>query len=99
MPADNSYYDDAPAPSSQAPEGKPEPDADASKTETALLPKSIFGGRDLKPGDKCDIEIVSVHEDDYAVKHPETEEPEGGADESGPEPAEAPGPMRSMMED
>ena len=100
MPNDASYYDDAPG--ADAPE-KPSPgQPDDSDSKTGLLPKSLFG-RELKPGDKCDIEVVAVHEQDYAVKGCEghgddekPEEPEGG-DES--EPAEPSSEMSSMLSD
>jgi hypothetical protein len=37
--------------------------------KTALLPKSIFMGKDLKPGSRCEIEIVKAHEDEIEVKY------------------------------
>jgi hypothetical protein len=96
MPEVNSYYDDAPAGGS----GKtPSEGSDEnSGSKTALIPKSLFG-HDLKPGDKCDIEVVAVHEQDYAVKgcsgH-EDEKPEDGGGEGEPQPE---GSMTSMLED
>lgn len=101
MPSDNSYYDDAPAAPGQAPEGKAEPDAAAGdEAKTAIIPKSIFGS-DLKPGDKCDIEVTAVHEDSYEVKgcegHDEKEPEPSGGDESEP-PAQA-SPMSAMLSD
>lgn len=100
MPVDNSHYDDSPPTSSQVPEGKAEPDADdTGGSKTAILPKSIFGG-DLKPGDKCDVEITAVHEDSYEVKGCEghdDKEPQPGGDE--PEPPAQASPMASMLGD
>ena len=92
-------YDDG---AGEASEARPPADGDPgdeAKASTGLLPKSLFGGRDLKPGDKCDIEIVSVHEDEYEVKHPE----DGESEQPAEQPAEAPAPdgggqMSSMLE-
>ena len=68
MPQDNSnLYDDAPA-QAAAPgaddNAKPKADEGA---ETFIAPKSAFS-RELKPGDKCDVEVVSVHEDSIEFK-------------------------------
>jgi hypothetical protein len=97
MPNDASYYDDAPE-GGDASAGAEKQKGDDSKT--ALVPKSLFG-RDLKPGDKCDIEVVAVHEQDYAVKgcegHDEEKSDPQGGDES--EPAAPPSEMSSMLED
>lgn len=57
------------------------------EVETALLPKSIFGDKDLEPGNKCTFEIVKVHGDEVEVKYSHESEPkeeeqtlEGGLD-------------------
>lgn len=96
MPSDASYYDDGPGDGAPAPAQKDE-EAD-SGSKTALLPKSLFG-HDLKVGDKCDVEICAVHEDDYEVKgcygHDDDDKQKGDGTES-PEPVS---PMRSMIED
>lgn len=96
MPQDASYYDDTPGNSSPAAAAKDQEDDSGSKT--ALLPKSLFG-HDLKPGDKCDVEVTAVHEDDYEVKgcygHDDDDKHDGDGTET-PEPVS---PMRSMIED
>jgi hypothetical protein len=92
MPQDNSnLYDDAPA-QAAAPgaddNAKPKADEGA---ETFIAPKSAFS-KELKPGDKCDVEVVQVHEDsiefkgcsgsdeheEMSDKQPEAPMPEGG---------------------
>jgi hypothetical protein len=48
------------------------------ESQTALLPKSFFGSKDLKPGHKCTVEIVRLFEDEAEVKYlPESKEESG----------------------
>lgn len=47
-----------------------ESDEDAGP-ETALLPKSFFGSKDLEVGKKCEVEIVSKFDDEIEVKYVE----------------------------
>lgn len=58
-----------------------------SESQTFLIPKSALAGHDLKPGDKCDFEVVRVHEDAY-----EAQGCEGGGEQEQEAPAEAPAP-------
>ena len=99
MPADNSnLYDDAPAaaPGAGADDNaKPKADEGA---ETFIAPKSAFS-KALKPGDKCDVEVVQVHEDSIEFKGC------SGGDDHNDMPGEKPdapmpqeGGMRSMLE-
>lgn len=37
--------------------------------ETALLPRSFFSGKELEPGKKCEIEIVSLMDGEAEVKY------------------------------
>jgi len=87
----NDGADEAPALKSGDTEGKDESDA-----KTSILPRDFFHG-DMKPGDKCDVEIVAVHENEVEVKPCEGHEDEGG---EAPAPAPAPqeGSMASLME-
>ena len=39
--------------------------------ETALLPKSFFQGKELEVGKKCEVEIVSLYDDEAEVKYVE----------------------------
>jgi len=48
-------------------EQEPTAEEQDDSASTALLPKSIFG-KEMKPGDKEQIEIVHVYEDEYEVK-------------------------------
>lgn len=63
-----------PDPEAEAPEEEfaeePVPDEETDKggEKTALLPKSVFSGQDLKPGYKCQIEVVRVHDDEVEIK-------------------------------
>jgi len=98
MPSpDSNLYDDAPA-EAAAPgaAGDAEPKADKG-AETFIAPKSAFS-RELKPGDKCDVEVVQVHEDSIEFKGCEGDDEHK---EMSDKPAEAPMPeggMSSMLE-
>lgn len=48
---------------------KEESTEDESGDETALLPKSFFGGKPIEPGTKCQIEIVHGYDDEVEVKY------------------------------
>jgi hypothetical protein len=103
MPADReNYYDDAPAAAGAKPGGDAEPKEGDEGGQTFIVPKSAFGGREIKPGDKCDIEVKAVHENDVECVpcqgHEDEENNEG--DEPAPEPAPAAsgGGMSSLME-
>jgi hypothetical protein len=98
MPAD--YYADA-APPAEAQQEQPQPQEqekeEAGDSQTAEIPKNVLGGKDLKPGNKCEFEIVQVMEDSVLVKYAS----EGGEEASeAPPPAAAPqgGQMSSLME-
>jgi len=60
---------------------------DSSSTDTkpddgessALLPKTVLGGKTFEPGDKVELEIVHVYDDEVEVRysyHDEAKEPE-----------------------
>jgi hypothetical protein len=99
--ANQDYYGDAGGGSPAATAPKPGDEEDSSGGQTALLPKSIFGGKELKPGDKVEVTVARVREDAYEVEYSQAEEeqpqesaaaPEGGGDEGGG------GSMAGMME-
>lgn len=80
MPEDDNYY-----PTEEAmPAAESEPTDDV--TETATLPKSFFGDKEKKPGDRCEVEVVRLYDDEVEVKyipHADKEESEeGGHDEA-----------------
>lgn len=66
--------------SSEAPEKARE-----EESETALLPKSLFGDKDLKPGSRCSIEVVAVYDDEVEVKYVKHEE-NGSKEDDMPDP-------------
>jgi hypothetical protein len=61
--------------SQDASEEKGEGDA-SMEGETALLPKSILGGKDFQPGEEVVLKIVGMHDDEVEVSYaPEKAEP------------------------
>lgn len=54
---------------------------DQAEGETALLPKSMFGGEPPKPGDKCTFTVKHVYSDEIEVEYGKEE---GGEDEGKP---------------
>ncbi|HUD74610.1 MAG TPA: hypothetical protein VMQ76_06010 [Terracidiphilus sp.] len=87
--AKNYYGDDGAQPAKPAAAPEKDDDSAGAGMETALLPKSLFHGKDLKPGDKCDITVVRVHEDQVEVEGCEGgEEDEEQPQEQGGAPAE-----------
>lgn len=55
---------------SETPDTPDKPKDDSEEGETALLPKSFFEGKDLKPGEQYYVEIVRSYEDEVEVKYP-----------------------------
>lgn len=47
----------------------PEKQDEGEDENTALLPKSFFEGKELKPGNRCMIEIVRPYEDEVEVRY------------------------------
>lgn len=45
---------------------------------TALLPKSILGGKDFQPGEEVVLKIVRVHGDEIEVEYASDEKPTEG---------------------
>lgn len=87
---DDLYSDDAePSP---APE-EPREESEDSAQSTALLPKNFFQGKDLEAGKRCEVEIISEHEDEVEVRYVKHG---GGKDSEEPEPENA---MTAMLED
>jgi hypothetical protein len=54
-------------------------DDEKMEGETALLPKSILGGKDFQPGDEVVLKIVGMHDDEVEVAY--APEKPGGADD------------------
>lgn len=61
-------------PEETVPEEAPVEPEDTGEDRTALLPKASFMGKDLKPGTRCEFEIVRVHDDEVEVKYVPHEE-------------------------
>lgn len=56
-----------------------EPQGEESEGATALLPKTVLGGKDFKPGEEVVLKITHVYEDEveveYATEKPKAETP------------------------
>lgn len=63
---DQNYYSDEPGEPKEPVEDK---EREESDEETALLPKSLFGDKELEPGKQCKVEIVAVYDDEVEVKY------------------------------
>lgn len=93
-PESEDLYGDASAPAatSDQPASK---DGDDDGGSTSILPRSFFAGKDLKVGDKCDVTITAIHENDVEVQpcdSSDKDEDEAPADD---EPSETPPPAAS----
>lgn len=89
MASDSNYFEDSPDVES----------GDVSKnTEekaTALLPKSFFGAKDKKIGDKCEIKVVKIMDDEIQVEYIAR----GTSEDDGEEMSETVVEESEMMED
>lgn len=43
--------------------------ADKAEGETSILPMSFFGGKEIKPGKRCQIEVVHTYGDEVEVRY------------------------------
>lgn len=88
------YYDDTPE--GAAPAAEAEPTApDETTTETAVLPKSFFAGKELVPGHECTIRIERVNTDSVEVGY--VREDTGAEEEYETAAPEAEAPMEDLM--
>lgn len=85
---DEDLYDDSPAASGKSPDA---PKKDEGAT-TALLDKSILGGKDFKVGEEVVLKIVAMHDNEIEVAY--ASEPEESKEPAGDEKGE----MSSMKE-
>lgn len=80
------YYNDGPDESEMPPKSsdqeEPKEEMDEGDEKTAMLPKSVTGGKDFQVGDEIVLEVVAVHEDDLQVKYASEK---GGKEEEGEE--------------
>lgn len=65
----DSMYEEAEVSETVPTPEQPESKENETGEETALLPKSLFSGKDIEPGSKCEVEIVHVYEDEVEVKY------------------------------
>lgn len=96
----NDYYDDGPETPQQS-ESPPPEEQDAGDEKTALLPKSVTGGKTFEPGEEIVLKVVAVHDDELEVTYA-TEKGESKAPANEPSMAKAMNhnqSMASFMED
>lgn len=74
------------------PDKEPREEMDERDEATALIPKSVTGGKHFEPGDRIVLSVVAVQEDELVVKYA-TEKEEKGESESEEEPSMS----RAMM--
>lgn len=80
---------------------KPQDDkTESPEGKTALLPKTILGGKEFAPGDEVVLKVVKVYEDEIEVQPSGGEEsekaPEANSEASSPEMDAAQGQLESM---
>lgn len=98
MPGQDYYNDD----DAQAPESQPQEDSSMADDQTTIIPRSLFGQDDVKPGDTINLKVEKVDQDEVVVSKAEQdedqqpEEPQHMNDEG---PQAPPGSMGSMMDD
>lgn len=69
MPYDQTDTD-YPATEDAAENPNPESESDGKdEGATALLPKTVLGGKDFQPGEEVVLEVVHVYEDEVEVKY------------------------------
>ena len=56
---------------------KPDDQMDRDEGETALLPKSILGGKEFQPGDEVVLKVVHIYEDEVEVAYAAEKKPGG----------------------
>lgn len=65
---------------------EPEPKEDGGDdAKQALLPKSIFGDKEVKPGDTCSFKVVQTMDDEVLVEYQSSEDKESPKEEMSPD--------------
>lgn len=96
MAAEDYYGDgDSEQPSRRGGEAE---DGEDSTSQTALIPKALFPGKECKPGEKLKLEVVAVHEDELEVKGAGYEKDDDDEPETEREEMPRRGGMSEMME-
>ena len=62
------YYDDKTDSAEAEPKTAAEDRNEDSSEQTALIPKSILGGKDCQPGEELAMKVVHVYEDEVEVE-------------------------------
>ena len=104
------YYNDGGDDSSAAAPADQNKGESGDGGKTSILPRSFFAGKDLKVGDKIEVEVSGIHENDVEVtasdegsdeeesqETPEQESAEQPEAPDGGEPPASDGSMSSMM--
>jgi hypothetical protein len=102
---DEDLYGDGNPPADAASGPRPEaedrqPDRESEEDEgTALLPKGFFGP-EVQPGERYEVEVVRIHDEEIECRRVEKDEgePHGPGDEGEQPGAAAPAPTDSMYE-
>lgn len=96
----DNYYDDGPGAAAAAPapdkDGPPPKDEQTSNEQTALLPKTILGGKEFNVGDEVVLKVTAIHEDSVQVEYAQ-DKPEEGEGEAPPQEGAAPPPGDAEM--
>ena len=97
------YFADAPESKGEERSTPEHDEQDEEQGETAILPKSILGGKEFKPGDEVVLKITAMHDDSVEVSYASEKGEEKGQEEmaEAPPPGEGAGgdhEMQSMME-
>jgi len=74
------YYpepDGAPSGSMKESDAPTERDESEAEGSTALLPKTVLGGKEFKPGEEVVLKIVHVYEDEVEVEYASEPEEKG----------------------
>src|SRR5438105_633653 len=93
-----SYYPDTESdagPDAGSSDRSPKPDM--GESETALLPRSMFGGKEPKPGEEYIFKVEHIYSDEIEVSYSKGEE-EGGEQTGSDTPEQAFDSKFSMME-
>lgn len=82
MPEDSGYYPggggDEPMQNQGSNMQQDEKPADnEAEGETALLPKSMFGGKEVNPGDEFVFKVVRLYSDEVEISYAKDEKGEG----------------------
>lgn len=93
-PESEDLYGDAQAPAATSDQPASKDGADDGKS-TSILPRSFFAGKDLKVGDKCDVTVTAIHENDVEVEPCDSGDEEKPEEDAQPDESQTPPPAAS----